>query len=93
MSHSLTKGPWRVLVLDPDPADPKWIVATVVELGDVRPADPVATVPDDVTRAWVASRCRRADSGLTPIRRALVWRIDEKPPADGHPRWGGNPRQ
>ena len=33
-------GPWRVLILDRDPDDPKWIVATVVELADVRPQAP-----------------------------------------------------
>ncbi len=31
-------GPWRILILDRDPADPKWILATVVIPSDVRPA-------------------------------------------------------
>jgi len=33
-----TPGPWRVLILDRSPDDPKWIIATVVSEGDVRPA-------------------------------------------------------
>src|SRR2546422_228086 len=33
-------GPWRVLVLDRDPVDPKWILALLVDPGDVTPADP-----------------------------------------------------
>src|SRR6266487_1157623 len=33
-------GPWRVLILDSDPADPKWIVATVARPEDVRRATP-----------------------------------------------------
>ncbi len=31
-------GPWRLLILDPDPRDPKWIMATVTTPADVRPA-------------------------------------------------------
>jgi hypothetical protein len=33
-----TERPWRILVLDRDPADPKWLLATVAIAGDVRPA-------------------------------------------------------
>ena len=32
---------WRLLIFDADPADPKWILATVASPGDVRPAGPV----------------------------------------------------
>ena len=38
MEPDLTNGPWRVLVLDRDPEDPKWIIATVTMAADVRPA-------------------------------------------------------
>jgi hypothetical protein len=31
-------GPWRMLIFGHDPADPKWIVATVTTPADVRPA-------------------------------------------------------
>jgi hypothetical protein len=47
-------GPWRLLVLDRDPADPKWILATVATPGDVRPAWPSGTVDED-TAIWVGS--------------------------------------
>ena len=47
-------GPWRLLVLDRDPTDPKWILATVAAPGDVRPAWPSGTVDED-TAAWVAT--------------------------------------
>jgi hypothetical protein len=63
-------GPWRLLVLDPDREDPKWLIVTVSHPRDVRPADPAATDPDDVTRAW-------AGGALTAVRHARVWRIDE----------------
>jgi hypothetical protein len=33
-----SNGPWRILVLDRDPDDPKWILATVTIPSDVRPA-------------------------------------------------------
>jgi hypothetical protein len=74
-------GPWRILVLDSDPADPKWILATVATPGDVRPARPGATV-DEVTAAWVASAAGLYRPALTPLPGALAWRVDE----------GGDPR-
>jgi hypothetical protein len=74
-------GIWRLLVLDRDPADPKFILATVATPGDVRPARPGATV-DEVTAAWVASASGLYRSALTPVPSALVWRVDE----------GGQPR-
>jgi hypothetical protein len=67
----------RLLVLDPDPADPKWILATVAAPGDVRPADPGATV-DEVTAAWVASVAGLSRLSLTPLPGALAWRVDER---------------
>ena len=72
-----TRGPWRILVLDSDPADPKWIVATVVELADVRPAGPGAVL-DEVTAAWVGARAGLHRPALTRLRHADVWRIDEQ---------------
>ena len=40
MSHPAPlpgNGPWRLLILDRDPADPKWILTMVIDPGDVRP--------------------------------------------------------
>jgi hypothetical protein len=74
-------GPWRVLILDRDPADPKWILATVASPGDVRPARPGASV-DEVTAAWVASASGLHRTGFTPLPGALAWRVDE----EGKPR-------
>ncbi len=71
-------GPWRILVLDRDPADPKWILATVATPGDVRPADPAAVL-DDVTAAWVATATGLYRPALTRLRHADVWRIGEQP--------------
>jgi hypothetical protein len=68
------KGPWRVLILDRDPADPKWILATVAAPGDVRPARHNEDRPDDVTAAWASRHGRNA--ALLPMRGALAWRID-----------------
>jgi hypothetical protein len=72
MSNSVTpgiRGTWRLLVLDPDREDPKWLIVTVNDPRDVRPAGPAATEPDDVTRAW-------AGGTLLALRHARVWRID-----------------
>lgn len=77
-----TTGPWRILVFDPsDPADPRWVLATVTMPSDVRPAD-----VDDaghrytnwpgVTR-WVRGQVGRSDVSLVPLDRALAWRVDE----------------
>jgi hypothetical protein len=30
--------PWRLLILDADPGDAKWLLATIANLSDVRPA-------------------------------------------------------
>ena len=73
-----TNGPWRLLILDREPADPKWILATVASPSDVRPADP----GDLFTGAqqageWVRGLLGRPHATLTPITRAHVWRIDE----------------
>jgi hypothetical protein len=71
-------GPWRLLILDRDPTDPKWILATVATPGDVRPAWPGGTVDED-TAAWVASAAGLYRPALTPPIRPDVWRIDEQP--------------
>jgi hypothetical protein len=31
-------GPWRLLILDADPEDPRWLLATITTSSDVRPA-------------------------------------------------------
>jgi hypothetical protein len=64
-----------VLILDRDPDDPKWVLTTVVELADVRPAGPDAAL-DEVTARWVSGRVGLA-LALTPLRGALAWRVDE----------------
>jgi len=76
-----TNGPWRLLIFDPDPADPKWILATVATPNDIRPARPCAT-EDEVTAAWVASAADLSRPALTPLPGASCWRVDE----------GGKPR-
>ena len=67
MSHDSTttgRGPWRILVLDRDHSDPKWLLATIAP-GDVRPAHLDATV-DEVTAAWVASAASLSRPAPTP---------------------------
>jgi hypothetical protein len=70
-------GAWRLLIHDPDPDDPKWILATVVELADVCPAQPAGSTPDDVTARWVTGRTR-APVTLTALPHARVWRADQE---------------
>jgi len=72
-------GPWRILVLDRDPADPKWLLATVTPPADVRPAVPGPLGRygdfDDVAR-WVRGSVGHPVR-LVPVYRALAWRVDE----------------
>ena len=73
--------PWRVLILDRDPADPKWLLATVAIAGDVRPAvlDAAGRYADwaEVT-AWVKETLGQ-DVALVPAHDALAWRVDQRP--------------
>jgi hypothetical protein len=70
-------GPWRILILDADPADPKWILATVTQPDHVRPANPEAAVVDEVTEAWVAHSSEVPRPVFTAIP-AKCWRIDAR---------------
>jgi hypothetical protein len=75
-----SNGPWRLLILDRDPQDPKWILATVTSPGDVQPADlgdVLAILP--AGSAWVRGLLGQPHATLTPMTRAHVWRIDETP--------------
>jgi hypothetical protein len=78
-----TNGPWRLLILDRDPADPKWILATVTSPADVTPADLAALLTNrDGITAWVRAQLGRPDATLVPMTRAHVWHIDEDPPGN-----------
>ena len=74
-------GPWRLLVLDRDPADPKWLLATVSHPEDVRPV--VLDVAgrhageQDVT-AWACQVLGLPEVALVPVHDALLWRIERK---------------
>lgn len=75
--------PWRILVLDRDPADPKWLLATITLSADIRPAVLDAagryTGWAEVT-AWVHAQLGHAVA-LVPVHGALAWRVDH-----GNPR-------
>jgi hypothetical protein len=73
-------GPWRILVLDRDPDDPKWILATVTLPSDVRPAllDAAGTrAGERAAAAWVSGLTGRPVV-VMPIHDALAWRVDER---------------
>jgi hypothetical protein len=73
---SAGNGPWRILILDRDPADPKWILATVAAPDDVRPAG-AEEEPGEMTAAWVAARLGHARFvAFAPLPGALAWRVD-----------------
>jgi hypothetical protein len=75
-------GPWRVLILDRNPDDPKWLIATVALPGDTRPA--VLDVGGGYTGwmgagIWVSERVGRPVE-LEGLHDALVWTIREGGP-------------
>jgi hypothetical protein len=72
--HNLST--WRILVLDPDLSDRKWVITTVATPGDVRPAG-MAERLDEVTERWVATETGLYRPAFTRLRGALCWRIDE----------------
>ena len=70
--HPTTPGAvWRLLVFDPDPGDPKWLIAVVVGPADVRPGS--AQDDPEVIASWVAARTGAA--GLDPLPGSLAWRV------------------
>jgi hypothetical protein len=80
MPNDSTNGPWRLLILDRDPADPKWIVATVTTPADVQPAligpggEPAALGGE--VGQWLRGLLGHPVR-LTPLHRPEVWSIDE----------------
>jgi len=87
MSNSITTtgtGLWRILVLDRDPQDPKWVLCTVMLTSDVRGAtlDRAGRYRDwQAAAEWVAASVGRKVE-LAPVTDALCWHIRE----------GGTPR-
>lgn len=88
----MTGVPWRLLVLDRDPADPVWLLATVEAPADVQPAhlaaadqvtDTGAVRPghlvrvDEAAAGWVATASGLVRPVFTPVRHPGVWRVDE----------------
>jgi hypothetical protein len=75
-------GLWRVLILDRDPTDPKWVLASIAP-GDVRPVTDIKLVIpdlDEVTRAWAASASGLRRPAFTRLVHPEVWRVDENGP-------------
>jgi hypothetical protein len=73
-----TRGPWRILVLDPDITDRKWLMATIAPDG-VRPVSLATGVDvDEITVRWVASVAGLYRPSLTLMLGARAWRIDDE---------------
>jgi hypothetical protein len=75
-TRALTGPAWLLLVLDRDPVDPVWLIATVADPADVRPMINELDEPSEQTRAWVASRAAHPNVTLTPLSSARCWRLD-----------------
>lgn len=74
-------GPWRILLLDRDPRDPKWVVASVTLPTDARAAvlDSAGRYQDwDEVTEWVRAQVG-ARVALVPVHDALAWRIGGQP--------------
>jgi hypothetical protein len=71
-------GPWRLLILDRNPDDPKWIIATVTVPGDTKPALlEVGGSPGwQGSGNWVSERIGQPFE-LEGLADALVWLIRE----------------
>jgi hypothetical protein len=80
-STTTTTGPWRILVLDRNPEDPVWLIATIAP-GDVRPAWAGEMTVDEVTTRWAATATGLYRPVFAPLVRPSVWRIDEQPRED-----------
>jgi hypothetical protein len=72
-----TRGPWLLLIQDRDQADPKLILATVASPRDVRPARPGVEGLDEIPARYLAASHGVEGAEFTPMRGALVWRVDE----------------
>lgn len=68
--------PWRVVLFDPDPADPKLMLLMVAVPGDV---EPLALAGEEAVADWVAARTGWPVS-LTRIRGVRAWLVDEGEP-------------
>jgi hypothetical protein len=73
-------SPWRLVILDRDADDPKWLIVSVVIPSDVRPAvlDQSGRHADwpEVTR-WIRDQLGTPPV-LTPADGALVWHVDRR---------------
>jgi hypothetical protein len=82
---SPTVAPWRLLVLDRTPDDPRWLLVTVALPSDVLTAqlDAVGRYTNwDAATAWVRDNLGRPAVALTPVHDPLAWLVSE----DGRPR-------
>jgi hypothetical protein len=75
-------GPWRILILDRDADDPRWIIATVALPSDVRPAqlDPAGRYQDWHQIPLWLRELFGYDVELQPVHDPLAWRIDGRRP-------------
>lgn len=77
-----TRGPWRYVLLDRDPADPGWVIVTVQSADDVAPAtlDAAGRHTDwALTIAWPETRTGNPVQ-LQPVHDALVWLVEPERP-------------
>lgn len=72
--QSAGNGPWRVIIFDPDPSDPRWVIATVAGPGDVRAGGlPASEAGWHAVETWVRLRTGRPVQ-LEAMPGAVCWR-------------------
>jgi hypothetical protein len=77
-------GPWRMLILNRDPADSFWVIFYVAAPQDIHPAtiEVGGQLGWHGVGAWVTQRTRYPVI-MTAMPDALIWRLDQERPRGG----------
>ena len=69
--------PWRIVIHDPDPDDPKILLATVTDVDTAWPRMNAASLAD--AARWAASHVGLRIVALVPVPGATAWAVVKQP--------------